>query len=68
MHHKVIKAQIRKQLKTRYLNWHRLTKTAFNDRKCLTDFSSSFTKFLCGEIFPKSAKISKNWKKRENFY
>ncbi len=26
MHHKAIKAQIRKQLKTRYLNWHRLTK------------------------------------------
>mgnify|MGYP001811843031 FL=1 len=26
MHHKVIKAQIRKQLKTQYLNWHRLTK------------------------------------------
>ena len=26
MHHKAIKAQIRKQLKIRYLNWHRLTK------------------------------------------
>jgi len=26
MHHKSIKAQIRKQLKTRYPNWHRLTK------------------------------------------
>ena len=26
MHHKAIKAQIKKQLKTRYLNWHRLTK------------------------------------------
>jgi hypothetical protein len=26
MHHKAIKAQIRKQLKTRYRNWHRLTK------------------------------------------
>jgi len=26
MHHKAIKAQIRKQLKTRYLNWHRLSK------------------------------------------
>ena len=26
MHHKAIKAQIRKQLKIRYLNWHRLSK------------------------------------------
>ena len=26
MHHKAIKAQIRKQLKTQYPNWHRLTK------------------------------------------
>jgi hypothetical protein len=26
MHHKAIKAEIRKQLKTRYLNWHRLSK------------------------------------------
>ena len=26
MHHKAIKAQIRKQLKIRYPNWHRLTK------------------------------------------
>ena len=26
MHHKAIKAQIRKQLKIRYLNWHRLAK------------------------------------------
>jgi hypothetical protein len=26
MHHKAIKAQIRKQLKIRYPNWHRVTK------------------------------------------
>ena len=26
MHHKAIKAEIRKQLKIRYLNWHRLSK------------------------------------------
>ena len=25
MHHKAIKTQIRKQLKIRYLNWHRLS-------------------------------------------
>ncbi|MGD9361390.1 MAG: transposase, partial [Desulfobacterales bacterium] len=32
MHHKAIKAQIRKQLKTRYPNWHRLTK---NEKKAV---------------------------------
>jgi hypothetical protein len=26
MHHKAIKAEMRKQLKIRYLNWHRLSK------------------------------------------
>ena len=33
MHHKAIKAQIRKQLKIRYLNWHRLSKKKKESRR-----------------------------------
>ena len=32
MHYKAIKAEIRKQLKIRYLNWHRLSK---NEKKAV---------------------------------
>jgi hypothetical protein len=33
MHHKAIKAEIRKQLKIRYLNWHPLSKKESRGQK-----------------------------------